>query len=99
MATPTAIPCERPWCPNDATVIASRVDARRDHWYLCDDHRMDHEPVYEHSPLPPRAVELPTGRGPYMSVEFCLAVWSPRHRTKTREVARAMVDAPSPYDT
>ena len=84
MTTKTAlktIPCERVGCPNDATFIESRVDARRDHRYMCDDHLSGG--VFEPTSLDGSAMPLAT----------FLAVSPPKHRSTTKKAAKAIVEA------
>lgn len=85
------IQCEHPWCPEDATLSASRVDAIRDHWYLCDEHRIPEPTIFEQTPLPPRDADVGDRRPPIWSLEVMLSYFPPKHRKVTRRQADAMI--------
>jgi hypothetical protein len=91
MSTPV-LRCERPRCDNAATHTATRVDALRDRWYLCDDHAIPQPSVFEPSPLW-------SDSWPPLSFASQLALFPPKHRDVSRRAARAIVDAAQREDT
>lgn len=92
MTAPT-IRCEKSWCDEAASIIASRVDASRDYTYRCEAHRIPEPTVYEQSTLPRPAAELAALTQPRLSLELTLAMWPPKHRAVTRREAAAIVEA------
>lgn len=86
--------CERPSCDNAATHTASRVDAIRDHWYLCDEHAIAQPSVFEPSALPPRRAELVDEREPVWALETLLVLFPPKHRGVTKRAAREIAARP-----
>jgi len=79
--TTVSIPCEVTGCMTEATRIESRVDAIRDHRYVCSRHESGG--VWEPSPLHSRN----------MSAIATITMFPPKHRSATKAAAKRLIEA------
>jgi hypothetical protein len=73
------------FCPEPSTKLVSRIDASRDYRYACDRHaeQIVRYSASEASPL--------VREGSLIALDVILNMWPPKHRSASRDDAKAIV--------
>jgi hypothetical protein len=74
---------ERSFCDEPSTHMVSRIDAIRDHWYMCEEHATAQVRYV--------ASEMSTLDKKHLPMNIIVSWWPPKHRAVSRKDAAAFL--------